>query len=83
MLKALQRYLKLAGLPTIRLHDLRHAYAGQLLAQGTNIKVVQERLGYVSVQITLDIYGHLMPGQQRAVDAQLTRSPDRPTEERP
>jgi len=53
-----------AGLPRIRLHDLRHTHASHLLAAGTNIKVVSERLGHSSVSFTLDVYAHVMPGQQ-------------------
>lgn len=53
-----------AGLPRIRFHDLRHTHASHLLAAGTNIKVVSERLGHSSVSFTLDVYAHVMPGQQ-------------------
>ena len=55
-----------AGLKHIRLHDARHSHASVLIKQGVNIKVVQERLGHSSVQITLDTYSHVMPGMQEA-----------------
>jgi len=48
----------------IRFHDLRHSHATQLLGQGVNPKVVSERLGHSSVQITLDRYSHVMPNIQ-------------------
>jgi integrase len=48
-----------AGLPPIRLNDLRHSYASAALAAGEHPKVVQERLGHSSVQITLDTYSHV------------------------
>ena len=48
----------------VRLHDLRHAHASHLLAAGVNVKVVSERLGHASVAFTLDVYGHVLPGQQ-------------------
>lgn len=48
----------------MRLHDLRHAHASHLLAAGVNVKVVSERLGHASVAFTLDVYGHVLPGQQ-------------------
>ncbi|MDP9335969.1 MAG: site-specific integrase [Actinomycetota bacterium] len=51
--------------PRIRLHDLRHTHATLLLARGTHPKVVQERLGHSSVQITLDVYSHIAPGMQQ------------------
>ena len=42
-------------------HQLRHFYASLLIAHGGPIKVVQERLGHTSVQMTLDTYSHLWP----------------------
>jgi integrase len=50
-----------AGLPRIRLHDLRHSYATAALTTGISAKVVSERLGHSSVSITLDIYSHVLP----------------------
>jgi integrase len=47
-----------AGLPVIRLHDLRHTWATLALSVGEHPKVVQERLGHANVSITLDIYSH-------------------------
>lgn len=60
--------LKRAGLPKIRFHDLRHSFASMLIHRGENIKYIQRTLGHSSVQITLDIYGHLLPeaGQEAA-----------------
>ena len=58
-------FLKRAGLPMIRFHDLRHTAATQLLLLGINSKVVQERLGHSNVGITLDRYSHVLPGMQR------------------
>ena len=52
------------GLRRIRFHDLRHTHASHLLAAGANPKVVSERLGHASVAFTLDVYSHVMPGQQ-------------------
>jgi integrase len=50
-----------AGLPRIRLHDLRHTHATLALAAGVHPKVVQERLGHASIAITLDTYSHAIP----------------------
>jgi integrase len=51
-------------------HDLRHSHATLLLKQGVNIKVISERLGHSTIQMTLDTYSHLMPDmQQTAVKA--------------
>jgi integrase len=58
------RTVRRSGLPRLRLHDLRHTHATHLLAAGVGIKIVLERLGHASVAFTLDVYGHVMPGQQ-------------------
>ena len=47
-------------------HDLRHTAATFMLANGTQPKVVQERLGHASIAITLDTYSDAVPGMQRA-----------------
>jgi integrase len=54
--------LKRAGLPDIRLHDLRHTCATLMLCEGVHIKLVQELLGHATIAITLDTYSHLLPG---------------------
>jgi len=53
-----------AGVKVIRLHDARHTHASLLLKQGVHPKIVQERLGHASIQITLDTYSHVAPGMQ-------------------
>jgi integrase len=54
------------GLKPIRLHDARHTHATLMLKQGVHPKIVQERLGHTSIQITLDTYSHVTPGLQEA-----------------
>jgi integrase len=54
-----------AAPPPIRLHDLRHTHATLLLADREPVKTVSERLGHASVTVTLAVYGHVMPGDQR------------------
>jgi integrase len=51
-----------AGLPPIRLHDLRHTWATLALSAGEHPKVVQERLGHAAIAITLDVYSHVTEG---------------------
>ena len=51
-----------AGLPRIRLHDLRHTVATLALGAGVHAKVVQELLGHSSITVTLDTYSHVTPG---------------------
>lgn len=53
-----------AGLPHIRLHDIRHSYATAALSAGVAAKVVSERLGHANVNITLDTYSHVLPALQ-------------------
>ncbi len=50
-----------AGVPPIRLHDLRHTWATLALQAGIHPKVVSERLGHATTSITLDIYSHVQP----------------------
>jgi integrase len=52
---------KKAGLPHIRLHDLRHTYATLALSAGVHPKIVSERLGHANIGITLDCYSHCLP----------------------
>jgi len=55
-----------AGVKVIRFHDARHTHASIMLKQGIHPKIVQERLGHASIQITLDTYSHVAPGLQQA-----------------
>ena len=59
-----KRNVAAAGLPPIRLHDLRHTAATLALAAGVHPKIVQERLGHSSINITLDTYSHVVQGLQ-------------------
>jgi integrase len=63
--------LKRAGLPPLRLYDLRHSCATLLLAAGEHPKVVQERLGHASIALTLDTYSHVVPGMQQRASERL------------
>jgi integrase len=53
-----------AGLAPIGLHECRHTFASILIAAGVNAKALSTYLGHSSIQITLDRYGHLMPGNE-------------------
>ena len=61
------------GLKVIRLHDARHTHASLMLKQGVHPKIVQERLGHASIQITLDTYSHVAPGLQEAAAARFEK----------
>ena len=54
-----------AGIRKIRLHDLRHTFGSLLLQNGASIVYVKEEIGHSSIQVTVDTYGHLIPGGQR------------------
>lgn len=58
---AFQRALTRAGLPKIRIHDMRHTAATLLLAQGCHPKYVQDLLGHSTITLTLDTYSHVVP----------------------
>jgi integrase len=51
-----------AGIRRIRLHDLRHTFGSLLIQNGASIVYVKEQMGHSSLQVTVDIYGHLIPG---------------------
>ncbi|HUO72391.1 MAG TPA: site-specific integrase [Solirubrobacteraceae bacterium] len=69
---------KKAGVEPIGLHEARHTFASILIAAGVNAKALSTYLGHASIQITLDRYGHLMPGNEdeavALVDAYLERA---------
>jgi integrase len=62
--KAWEALLSKIDVPKITFHDLRHTSASLMLLQGRHPKIVSERLGHASVQLTLDTYSHLMPNMQ-------------------
>ena len=72
--RAFERLTKRLGV-NLRLHDLRHAYASELLSRGVSILAVSRILGHASVAFTGDRYGHLMARDFDAVRAaQLPRT---------
>ena len=81
------KILTKAKLPTMRIHDLRHTFASLLIQQGESLAYVQAQLGHHSISVTVDTYGHLVPGGNRAavdrLDALLEgRRPDQDRTER-
>ena len=67
--RAFGRTARAAGFDGLRFHDLRHTHASLLLKEGVHPKVVSERLGHASIEITLNLYSHVLPTVQRnAVD---------------
>ena len=54
--------LQHACLRRFRLHDLRRTFGSLLIQGGASLTYVKEQMGHSSIQITVDIYGHLIPG---------------------
>ena len=56
---------KLVELEVIGLHECRHTYATYMIAAGVNAKALSSYMGHSSITVTLDRYGHLMPGNEQ------------------
>lgn len=63
--KLFNRVLIDAKLRRVRFHDLRHSFASLLLQNGESLTYVKEQMGHSSINVTVDIYGHLVPGGNR------------------
>lgn len=62
-----------AGLPRIRLHDVRHSYATAALKAGIPAKVISERLGHATAAFTLQTYTHVIPGMDQMAAEAIAR----------
>jgi integrase len=66
------------------LHDCRHGYASLMIAAGVNVKALSTFMGHANIRITLDQYGHLLPGAEDEaaglLDAFLARAADAETD---
>lgn len=60
-----KRILTKAGSRNMKVHNTRHTFASLLLSNGESPAYVKEQLGHSSIQMTVDIYGHLIPGSNR------------------
>jgi integrase len=54
--------LEKSGIQKVRLHDLRHTFGSLLIQGGASLTYVRDQLGHASIQITVDVYGHLVAG---------------------
>ena len=67
--RVFEKVLEKAELRRVTPHDMRHTFASLLLQQGESPQYVKQQMGHHSIQVTVDIYGHLIPGSNRqAVD---------------
>jgi integrase len=64
--------LNRAGLPRMRLHDLRHTAATHLLTKQIHPRVVQDLLGHSTIAITLDTYSHVLPALAKAASNEMS-----------
>lgn len=64
--RILRKHAVAAGLPLIRIHDLRHGYATEALRARVNPRTVADRLGHSRVNVTLDTYSHVLPEVEEA-----------------
>ena len=64
--KAFRAALEKAGLPEVRVHDLRHSAISMLLAAGGTLREAQELVGHSSYALTADTYAHLLDDQRKA-----------------
>jgi integrase len=60
--RAFKPLLAKAGLRQIRFHDLRHTFGSVLIQTDASLAYVRDQMGHSSIQVTVDIYGHLIPG---------------------
>jgi integrase len=63
--KRLKKYCELSKVKKIRVHDLRHSHVSLLIYLGCNILIIAYRLGHKDTQMTLNIYGHMFPNNQK------------------
>lgn len=54
-----KKVVEAIGVPSCRVHDLRHTFAVLSLQNGDDIKTVQDNLGHATAAFTLDVYGHV------------------------
>ena len=69
------KHVRAAGLPRIRLHDVRHSYATAALRAKISPKIVSERLGHANAAFTMQTYMHVIPGMDAAA-ADEVAAPD-------
>lgn len=71
--KRVDRELSVVELHGVRLHACRHSYASFSIEAGVNMKQLSTFMGHASISITIDRYGHLLPGSEADAGALLTR----------
>ena len=62
--REVKRIMIAAGFPCLHLNDLRHAHISNLLSAGVPVLLVAERVGHSDPTMTLNVYGHVIPGDR-------------------
>lgn len=69
--RAIKSTADLAGIKSIRIHDLRHSHASLLINMGYSPRAVADRLGHEKIETTLQIYSHLYNSASKDIAAKL------------
>ena len=64
-----------AGLRRFRFHNLRHTFGSLLIQHGASLAYVKDQMGHSSIQVTVDVYGHLVPSANIACMDSLDTEP--------
>jgi integrase len=75
--KLVQAACKRAGLPVVRLHDFRHGCVSVLLSLAAPPRSVMDIVGHTTMEMTMNVYGHVTSQDKRAALAQLSRLVDK------
>ena len=78
MRKLLSACLKKAGVRNIKFHSLRHSFCSWMIQNGENLAYVKDQAGHSSIKVTVDIYGHLIPGKNRGAMDRLGKILENP-----
>lgn len=71
LFNAIKKSVELAGVPRIRVHDLRHSHASVLISQNFPIAYISKRLGHSKISITLDTYTHFLEREAGEIKKKL------------
>lgn len=81
--RVFKRILIKSGIRELRIHDIRHTFASLLLGNGESLAYVKDQLGHSSIRMTVDIYGHLIPGSNRDAVNRLDSTQPNATQTQP
>ena len=72
------KLLEKAQLRRIRIHDLQHIYATRLVSNNESLAYVRDQMGHSSIQVTVDLYSHYVPGSNRQAVIRLDELVEKP-----